>query len=661
MTALGLALRWVHLAASVALVGGAVMLLLAGRSDRPTARAWAVRVSRAGRWLLLVALVAGLGVLAHQTALLEDRAGAALEPAALLRVATQTQSGLVWLVRLGILLVASVFVIGRLRVVDSVDWIALHGEAAGLAIVALGLMSAGGHAAAVEPGALRAIGVDFVHLAAAGVWAGALPALALLLRAAAREEGADARPYAVLATARFSRWALVTVLVLAASGVLNALTHVRDVAGLVGTTYGRLLLLKLSVFVLALVFATLNRRRFLPALGGEARAVGRPAMKRLAAAVSVEALLVVAVLGLVAALGVTPPARHEQPAWPFAFRLTSSAFATAPGAYWQVLIGSQVAVVAVVALFCALVLRRQRLPLVAGGLVLLATGGTMALIPLAVDAYPTTYHRPTVPYTVSSIVSGAAAYGERCAVCHGRAGGGDGPAAPRLPRPPADLRAPHTGQHTAGDLFWWVTHGIPRGAMPGFADALTEEQRWDVINFVRLLGALEGARWLGPSVDPGRPWLVAPDFSYAVAPAPPRSLRDYRGQRHVLLVLYTLPAARQRLAQLAESYQVLSTLGVEIIAVPIDAAPDAIRQLGAEPRILFPVVTEGAADIVAVYQRFDRSRHAEFLIDRQGYVRTRWSVRGDVPTERDVKYLLAEVQELNEERVEAPPADEHVH
>jgi putative copper resistance protein D len=660
VTGLGLALRWLHLAASVALVGGAAMLLIAGPSDRPTACAWQARVTRAARWLLLVAVLAGIGVLAHQTALLEGRASAALEPQALLRVATQTQSGLVWLVRLGLLLVAGVFVAGHFRIVHRVDWVALHAETAGLGVVALGLLAAAGHAAAAEPSAARAIAVDFVHLAAAGLWAGALPALAVLLRAAAQPSGADARPYAVLATRRFSRWALVTVLVLAVSGVSNALTHVRDFAGLIGTPYGRLLLVKLAVFALALVFAALNRRRFLPALGGEAETTGRPAMKRLAAAVTMEALLVTVVLGVVAALGVTPPARHEQPAWPLSFRFTTSALdGVVPDVRWQVLIGSQIVVLGIVVIVCALMLRRLRLPLVAGALVLMSTGGTMALIPLAVDAYPTTYHRPTVAYTVASIASGAAVYAERCAACHGRSGGGDGPAAPRLPRPPADLRAPHTGQHTAGDIFWWVSHGIPRGAMPGFAGTLTEEQRWDVINHVRLLGTLEAARWMSPTVDPGRAWLVAPDFSYAVAPAPPRSLRDYRGARHVLVVLYTLPASRARLAQLAEAYQLLSTVGVEVIAVPIDAAPDAIKQLGATPRILFPVVTEGAAEIVAVYQRFDGAPHVEFLIDRQGYIRTRWSSRAE--TAREVNRLLAEVQELNQEKLEAPPADEHVH
>ena len=55
---------------------------------------------------------------------------------------------------------------------------------------------------------------------------------------------------------------------------------------------------------------------------------------------------------------------------------------------------------------------------------------------------------------------------------------------------------------------------------------------------------LETARWMGATVDPGRAWLVAPDFTYAVAPSPARALRDARGARHVLLVLYTLPASR---------------------------------------------------------------------------------------------------------------------
>jgi copper resistance protein D len=89
--------------------------------------------------------------------------------------------------------------------------------------------------------------------------------------------------------------------------------------------------------------------------------------------------------------------------------------------------------------------------------------------------------------------------------------------------------------------------------------------------------------------------------------------------------------------------------------VPRDAAPDAIRQLGAEPRILFPVVTDGAADIVTAYDLFAPGPHAEFLIDRQGYLRARWTAP---PTPEG---LTAEVERLNAEKVTAAPADEHAH
>ena len=149
--------------------------------------------------------------------------------------------------------------------------------------------------------------------------------------------------------------------------------------------------------------------------------------------------------------------------------------------------------------------------LAAGGVVGLLVGLAVAVPPLAIDAYPTTYRRPTVPYVTSSIANGAALYRVQCVMCHGVAGHGDGPAAAGLHPRPADLTAPHTGDHTAGDLFWWVTHGIPGTGMPGFGDRLSEGERWDLINFVRALASAEPARLLGP-VLASTLSIVAPDL-----------------------------------------------------------------------------------------------------------------------------------------------------
>ena len=34
-------------------------------------------------------------------------------------------------------------------------------------------------------------------------------------------------------------------------------------------------------------------------------------------------------------------------------------------------------------------------------------------------------------------------------------------------------------------LFYWVTYGYPNSAMPAWKDQLSEEQRWDAINYAR--------------------------------------------------------------------------------------------------------------------------------------------------------------------------------
>src|SRR5205823_14102406 len=59
------------------------------------------------------------------------------------------------------------------------------------------------------------------------------------------------------------------------------------------------------------------------------------------------------------------------------------------------------------------------------------------------------------------------------------------------------------------------------------------------------------------------------------------------------------------------------------------ATRDAIGELGAAPPILFPVVTDGAADVVTTYRMLAPGPHAELLIDRQGYVRAIWSAGSD--------------------------------
>ena len=656
--ALGLAARFFHLASSVLLVGAAAMIVMAGRSDRPTAERWERRVlAWAWAWVL-AALASGLVVVATQAALFEDRPAAALDARAIGRMLLETQSGHVWLVRAGFLVLLAAFLSLRMSVERRADWRAARGEAVLLGVAALVPLAAAGHAAAVEPDTARAIAFDALHLLGAGIWMGSLLPLALLLRAASTDAGADARPYAVLAARRFSRAALGVILLLVLTGTALAITHVGSVAGLVGTSYGRLLLAKLGILVLIVALAGVNRSVLLARLGGDGPTVGRPAMRRLAGFVAVEAILALGILALVAAMSVTPPARHEPPLWPFTIRLSFAALEGRTDEAVRALIGSQIGIIGLVVLITAIAMRAWRLPLAMVALALLGAGAGLALPPLAIDAYPTTYLRPSVPYQAGSITAGAALYQENCAGCHGPRGAGDGPDGRRLPRSPADLRAPHTAQHTAGDLFWWISHGISGSGMPAFDGHLGEEQRWELINYLRALSSGYAARGMGATIERDRRWLVAPDFTFTVGPTPSRALKDFRG-RNVLLVFYALPGSRARMSQIAGRDGTLAMLGVEVIAVPIDADPQAIRHLGPDPRIMFPVVTEGAETIVAAYRLFAVAPHVEFLIDRQGYIRAITRSGGE---EGDLDALVAQVRELNDEKIAAEAApEEHVH
>lgn len=72
-----------------------------------------------------------------------------------------------------------------------------------------------------------------------------------------------------------------------------------------------------------------------------------------------------------------------------------------------------------------------------------------------------------------------------CGSCHGPEGKGNGPAAAALPPPkPADWTSAKVAAETDGEIFWKISNG--RGAMPPWKH-LPEDQRWDLVNYIRTL------------------------------------------------------------------------------------------------------------------------------------------------------------------------------
>ncbi|MGW2525199.1 copper resistance CopC/CopD family protein [Streptomyces sp. NPDC001617] len=96
-----------------------------------------------------------------------------------------------------------------------------------------------------------AMASSVVHLLAMAVWLGGLTALLILLYRT------DVAPAAV---ARFSRLAFASVTVLVVTGVYQSWRGLGSWSALTGTTYGRLLLVKLAAVALLLTVAGLSRR-----------------------------------------------------------------------------------------------------------------------------------------------------------------------------------------------------------------------------------------------------------------------------------------------------------------------------------------------------------------------------------------------------------------
>lgn len=164
-----------------------------------------------------------------------------------------------------------------------------------VAVVGLLPVAATGHSAA---GGAHDIATDslMLHVVAAALWVGGL--VAVLGLAGRRAEAAAQLPVAIR---RFSALALVCWLVMAVSGVINALVRI-PLTNLFGTYYGALLLGKTAALVLLGVFGYLQRRHAVADA-----ASGRPhALLRLGV---VEVLVMLGTIGLAVALGrAAPPA-----------------------------------------------------------------------------------------------------------------------------------------------------------------------------------------------------------------------------------------------------------------------------------------------------------------------------------------------------------------
>lgn len=306
--------RFMVFAGLSVVVGGIAFLWLIWPAGYASARVRRVLlVAWAGS---LAATVAGIGL---QAAYASGGSLADVFDGALIGDVLESRFGIVWLLRAGLLLPVGSLIL-RMGTPESVP---PAGGAARLVDAAAGavlLLTPGlsGHASTGDMVGLALV-ADLVHMAGIALWLGGLVLLVVAVL-----PGRDPATM-VDVVPRFSRLAGVTVAAIAISGGFQSWRQVRYADALTDTTFGRLVLLKVALFIAILGVASFSRRLVRGRLQLPARPVARlagpgamladpdaEALPRLRKLVAIEVVVATVVLGLTAGLVQAVPGREAR-------------------------------------------------------------------------------------------------------------------------------------------------------------------------------------------------------------------------------------------------------------------------------------------------------------------------------------------------------------
>jgi mono/diheme cytochrome c family protein len=93
--------------------------------------------------------------------------------------------------------------------------------------------------------------------------------------------------------------------------------------------------------------------------------------------------------------------------------------------------------------------------------------------------------RNPIPVTPASVHKGGELFAIYCTPCHGSQGKGNGPVSAKFV-PPADLTNADL-QKARTDGYWQSYLSVGGAVMPSYGEALSAEERWHVVNFLRTL------------------------------------------------------------------------------------------------------------------------------------------------------------------------------
>lgn len=105
--------------------------------------------------------------------------------------------------------------------------------------------------------------------------------------------------------------------------------------------------------------------------------------------------------------------------------------------------------------------------------------------------------KPVTPIQIShkisntslAIANGQKIYAQYCFQCHGEKGNGNGPMAKDLSPRPRDLTKEESffGGYADEDIYLRIATGLAGTAMPSFEKIITDEQKWELVYYVKSL------------------------------------------------------------------------------------------------------------------------------------------------------------------------------
>jgi len=309
--------RAIHFAATM-LVAGVVLfaVFIAAPAWRGAAANGAAAIKVRARLAVIAWISLALAAIAGAVWLVLTAAAMSGQPAAqvfgdgvLWTVLSQTTFGRAWLARFAFACALAATLPALLSPRDRKSpWLEI--TAAILAAAFAGALAWSGHAAGgLGDEAIIHPAADVLHLIAAAAWVGALLPLIVLLAAAGADDAS--LKMARTATTRFSILGIVSVGTLLVTGIVNTYYLVGSVPAMLHTDYGRLLLIKIALFLAMVAIATVNRFRLTPQLLQQNNVTAsRDALRQLRRNAAIEVLAGAIVIAIVGALGTLPPAIH---------------------------------------------------------------------------------------------------------------------------------------------------------------------------------------------------------------------------------------------------------------------------------------------------------------------------------------------------------------